>query len=68
MQKGDINNLSEVINFNNGYYLIVFNQDLEKIDKFNSSNTANVSIGIAAATTAYSRIVAFKKNEILFLG
>ena len=67
MEKGDIVNLGEVLNFNNGYYLIVVNRDLEEIEKFNSSNTANVSIGIAAATTAYSRIVMSKfKNNPLF--
>lgn len=57
MEKGDITNLDEVVNFNNGHYLVIFSPDMENIDRFNSLNSANVSIGIAAATTAYSRIV-----------
>lgn len=57
MAKGNIDNLDSFIHFNNGTHLVVFNPDEEALAKHNPSSYANVSIGIASAITAYSRII-----------
>ena len=64
LQKGDINNLDSFIDFNNGRHLAVFSVDREAISRHNRGHYSNVSVCIASAITAYSRIIMSKfKNH-----
>ena len=57
LSRGNLDNLDSFIDFNNGNHLAVFNPDQEALLKNNTHNYSNVSVCIASAVTAYSRII-----------